>query len=85
VTSLTNGSVLEPTQEEYALVTQITSSTAVGGTEAPTQPNPANVWEEVVIGKIPKSGSFIEPSCPSSKIVLPAFSASWTKETVSPT
>ena len=61
-TSLTKGSVLEPTEEEYALVTQITSSTAVGGTAAPTQPKPARVWEEVVMGKIPRSGSFMEPS-----------------------
>ena len=38
------------------MVTQITSSMAVGGTPAPTQPKPARVWEEVVMGQMPRSG-----------------------------
>ena len=67
------------------MVTQITSSMAVGGTAAPTQPKPARVWEEVVMGKMPRSGSFMEPSWPSSRTVLPSFRALWTKPTASPT
>lgn len=66
-------------------MTQITSSTAVGGTAAPTQPNPARVWEEVVMGKMPRSGSFMEPSWPSRRMVLFSFRAWWTKPTASPT
>ena len=67
------------------MVTQITSSMAVGGTGAPTQPKPARVWEEVVMGKMPRSGSFIEPSWPSSRMVLFWAKASWIKVTTSPT
>ncbi len=67
------------------MVTVMTSSMAVGGTQAPTVPKPAKVWEEVVMGKMPRSGSFMEPSWPSSRTVLPAFSAWCTKVTASPT
>ena len=58
---------------------------AVGGTPPPTVPKPARVWEEVVMGQMPRLGSFMEPSWPSSSTCLPSFRAWCTKVTASPT
>ena len=64
-----------PTAEEYALVTVMISVRAVGGTAPPTVPKPARVWEEVVMGQMPRLGSFMEPNCPSSSTCLPSLRA----------
>ena len=67
-------------------MTQITSSMAVGGTGAPTQPKPARVWEEVVMGNDAQVGVLHGAQLALQQDgLVPSFTAWCRKVTASPT